>query len=59
MIIEILVEDFIEGREFSIGVVRWHGIILLLKLFQDEGWYDYENKYKEGATTHVCPAKLE
>ena len=55
---QILVEDFIEGREFSIGVVDGMAYPIV-EIIPNEGWYDYENKYKEGATTHVCPAKLD
>ena len=53
-----MVEDFIEGREFSIGVVDGMAYPIV-EIIPNEGWYDYENKYKEGATTHVCPAKLD
>ena len=54
---EILIEDFIEGREFSIGVLNGKALPIV-EIIPREGWYDYENKYKDGATTHVCPANL-
>lgn len=54
---QILIESFIKGREFSIGVID-HKALPIVEIIPNEGWYDYENKYKEGATTHVCPAQL-
>lgn len=54
---QILVEDYIDGREFSIGVINGKALPIV-EIIPNEGWYDYENKYKDGATTHVCPAEL-
>lgn len=55
---QILVEDYIDGREFSIGVINGKALPIV-EIIPNEGWYDYENKYKDGATTHVCPAELD
>lgn len=54
---ELIVEEYIEGREFSIGVVngKAYPIIEIAPL---EGFYDYTNKYKAGSTIETCPAKL-
>ena len=54
---QIFVEDFIEGREFSIGVINKMALPVV-EIIPRDGWYDYENKYKEGATEEVCPANL-
>lgn len=53
----ILIEEYVEGREFSIGVIS-NKALPIVEIIPNDGWYDYENKYKEGATTEVCPAKL-
>ncbi|MCI9125820.1 MAG: D-alanine--D-alanine ligase [Eubacterium sp.] len=54
---QVLVEDYIDGREFSVGVIDGKALPIV-EIIPNEGWYDYENKYKDGATTHVCPAEL-
>ena len=38
------------------GSFRW--ALPIVEIIPNQGWYDYENKYKDGATTHVCPAEL-
>lgn len=55
---QVLVEDYIDGREFSVGVIDGKALPIV-EIIPNEGWYDYENKYKDGATTHVCPAELD
>jgi D-alanine-D-alanine ligase len=54
---QVLIEDYIEGREFSVGVID-RKALPIVEIIPKEGWYDYENKYKDGATQHVCPAHL-
>jgi len=54
---EVVVEEFIEGREFSVGVVD--GVAYpVIEIMPKEGFYDYKNKYQAGATVEVCPAEL-
>lgn len=55
---EVIVEQYIEGREFSVGVVegRAYPVIEIAPLV---GFYDYKNKYQAGSTIETCPAKLE
>ncbi len=54
---EVVVEQYIEGREFSVGVVegRAYPIIEITPLV---GFYDYKNKYQAGSTIETCPAEL-
>lgn len=54
---EILVEAYIKGREFSVAVIdkEAYPIIEIIPL---KGFYDYENKYKPGATKEECPANI-
>ncbi|MBR1635792.1 MAG: D-alanine--D-alanine ligase [Lachnospiraceae bacterium] len=55
---EILVEDYIEGREFSVGVLD--GVALpVIEIVPKQGFYDYKNKYAAGATDEICPADLD
>ena len=54
---EILVEEFIKGREFSIGVID-NRALPVVEIIPLTGWYDYKNKYVAGATKEVCPAQL-
>lgn len=54
---EILVEEFIEGREFSVGVFGSEALPVV-EIIPKTGWYDYENKYEPGAVEEVCPAKI-
>lgn len=53
----ILVEDYIEGREFSVGVIN-DKALPVVEIIPKAGWYDYKNKYEAGAVEEVCPAEL-
>lgn len=54
---ELVIEQYIEGREFSIGVVD--GVAYpVIEIAPKEGFYDYKNKYKAGSTVETCPADL-
>lgn len=54
---EVLVEEFIEGREFSIGVIDGKALPII-EIAPKVGFYDYKNKYQAGATVDTCPASL-
>ena len=53
----ILVEEFIKGREFSVGVLNGKALPVI-EIEPLDGFYDYKNKYKAGATKETCPANL-
>lgn len=55
---EILVEEFVEGRELTVGVV---GDLALpvIEIRPHEGFYDYAHKYTKGASDYFCPAPLD
>jgi len=58
---EILIEEFIKGREFSIGIARLHGKIKVLpatEIISSKDFFDYEAKYTSGVTEEVTPANL-
>lgn len=54
---EVVVEEYIEGREFSVGVVDGKAYPVI-EIAPVEGFYDYKNKYSAGAVVETCPAQL-
>ena len=55
---DVLVEEYIKGREFSVGVLGGRALPVI-EIIPKSGWYDYKNKYQAGATKEVCPAELD
>lgn len=54
---EVIVEDYIKGREFSVGVMD--GVALpVIEIAPHQGFYDYKNKYAAGSAEETCPADL-
>ena len=59
---EILVEEFINGRELTVAVFGNEDkakALPIIEITTTTGRYDYETKYKKGASTHICPAELD
>ena len=60
---EVMVEEFIQGREITVGVIGNDELmpLPLIEIIPDERYdfFDYEAKYKPGATREVCPAEVE
>jgi D-alanine-D-alanine ligase len=54
---KILIEDKIEGREFSVGILNGKALPAI-EIRPKEGFYDYERKYQSGLTEEICPAPL-
>lgn len=54
---EAIVEQFIEGREFSVGVIDGEALPVI-EIAPKEGFYDYRNKYQAGSAVETCPAEL-
>ncbi len=54
---EVVVEDYIKGREFSVGVIDFKALPII-EIAPIEGFYDYKNKYAPGSTVETCPAQL-
>lgn len=47
---EILIEEFIKAREFSLGVVN--GVAMpAIEITVNDGWYDFEHKFQADSTT--------
>lgn len=58
---QVLVEEFIAGREFTIGVFMSKGNIISLpitEIISQNEFFDYQAKY-EGASEEITPAKVE
>ena len=58
---QVLVEEFITGREFTIGVFRSKGQIIALpitEIISNNEFFDFEAKY-EGASEEITPANVE
>ncbi len=53
----LVVEQLIEGREFSVGVIDGE-VYPVIEIAPIEGFYDYKNKYSAGSTIETCPAEL-
>lgn len=54
---ELVVEEFIKGREFSVGVIDGKSLPII-EIIPKSGWYDYKTKYQSGMATDICPAEL-
>lgn len=54
---EAVIEQFIEGREFSVGVMDGKALPII-EIAPKCGFYDYKNKYQAGSTVETCPANL-
>lgn len=54
---EIVIEDFVDGREFSVGVIQFQALPVI-EIAPVEGFYDYKNKYQAGSAVETCPANL-
>ena len=55
---KVLIEAFIEGREFSVGVISYEGSQLVLpitEIITSNDFFDYEAKY-EGKAQEITPA---
>jgi len=58
---QVLIEEYIRGREFTIGVFKTKGNIIALpitEVISKKDFFDYEAKY-EGASTEVTPAQVD
>lgn len=54
---EIIIEQYIRGREFSVGVIDGKALPII-EIAPITGFYDYKNKYQAGSAIETCPAVL-
>ncbi|MEE1944059.1 D-alanine--D-alanine ligase [Pedobacter sp. KR3-3] len=58
---QILIEEFVEGREFSVGVFRAKGKVTVLpatEVIPANEFFDFEAKYTPGATEEITPGRM-
>lgn len=53
----LLAEPFIAGKELTVAVLGDEALAVT-ELKPAQGFYDYEAKYTDGLTLHICPAEL-
>jgi D-alanine-D-alanine ligase len=59
---QVLIEEFIEGRELTIGVYKANGYLNVLpatEIVSKNEFFDYEAKYTPGVTNEITPAKID
>ena len=54
---EILVEEYVAGRELSVSVLGDRALPVV-EILPRSGLYDYESKYTAGRSEYFCPADL-
>lgn len=57
---DVLIEEFLEGTEVSVGVVQYQGKTIvsgITEIISENEIFDYEAKY-EGASQEITPARL-
>jgi D-alanine-D-alanine ligase len=58
---QVLIEEFIEGRELTIGVYKVNGYLHTLpptEIVSKNEFFDYEAKYTPGVTSEITPAPI-
>ena len=58
---QVIVEEFVSGREFSVGVYRRKGELVVLpasEVVTEREFFDYEAKYTDTQTQEITPADL-
>jgi len=54
---KILVEEYIEGRELTVGVLNGTALPPV-EIITETGFYDYSAKYEDPATSYIVPAPV-
>lgn len=54
---EVVIEEYIKGREFACGIIDGEALPPI-EIVPKTGFFDYANKYQEGATDEICPAHI-
>jgi D-alanine-D-alanine ligase len=53
-----LVEEFIPGRELTVGVMGERALAVTEIIAEAGSFYDYDSKYADGGSRHVIPARV-
>jgi D-alanine-D-alanine ligase len=57
---EIIIEEFLEGTEVSVGVLKYKGettVLPITEIVSENDFFDYEAKY-EGKSQEITPARI-
>jgi D-alanine-D-alanine ligase len=54
---EILVEEFMKGREITVGILE-NIPLPIIEIVPKSGFYDYYSKYTKGETQYILPARI-
>ncbi|EON78876.1 D-alanine--D-alanine ligase [Lunatimonas lonarensis] len=58
---QVLVEEFVDGREFSIGIYQMEGEVIVLpatEIISSKDFFDFEAKYTAGITKEITPGNM-
>lgn len=58
---QVIVEEFVSGREFSVGIYRRKGELVVLpatEVITNREFFDYDAKYNDPETREITPADL-
>jgi len=58
---QVLVEEFVSGREFSVGIFKSHGVVTVLpatEIVSSTEFFDYEAKYVPGVCEEITPGRM-
>lgn len=58
---QVLIEEFIKGREFTVGVYLQKGTVTVLPITEiksSKEFFDYEAKYTTGISEEITPAQI-
>jgi D-alanine-D-alanine ligase len=53
----VMVEEFVPGRELAVAVMGDRALCVT-EIVTDRDFYDFDAKYAEGGSRHICPAKI-
>ena len=56
---QIMAEEFVDGREFTCGVLGEEALPVIEIVPNQDDFYTYDAKYAPGGSTHIVPAKIE
>jgi D-alanine-D-alanine ligase len=55
---DVLIEEFIDGREITVGIIK-DKTLPLLEIIPKHELYDYECKYTDGMSEYIVPADID
>lgn len=58
---EVIVEEFISGREFSVGVIKYNRELMIMPLTEiivENEFFDFQQKYSNQGAKEVTPADI-